>query len=418
MPSPDTRQPAPTPHTTIPRGGSPYPPRANARVPRPALSGRRIGGRCRSLSSRARRSLPAKGGPAEGSRRGFFPPVLLALALLLAGCTSEPGGESPTLLPEARGPFRRVTPVTRYAPGTLHEYINGQAPYVVSFGMQGLATADYAKADEPVTTVDVYDMGSPENAFALFRSNADLEGSPVDVGTEGAGAGGRVEFWQDRYYVVVSNPLAADPAIVRDVAARLAADLPAPGPMPAYLGWLPADGRVAKSEQYLPEAYLGYEPLARAVTARFDAGQGETPAAVTLFACRYDSADAAAAALAEFKKQVAAQSTIAPLDADSLKAIQAGAEAPGAGAPGATGGLPASASGDAEAPGAGTPGSASASSTGDAASQVDGFIADKFVMGQLVIFRSGTFLAGILPYSGSPASRDLLARLAKHVKAL
>jgi len=381
----------------------------NRDVPRPGLPGRAPGVCGRAI----RVPRPALAGRAE--RRvplAACPPVFLAITLLLAGCTSEPGDGQPNLLPPERGSLRRATDVTRYTPQTLHEYINGQAPYVVSFGMLGLATADYRQADEPVTTVDVYDMGSADNAFAIFRSNADVEGSPLDLGAEGAGADGRIEFWKNRYYVVVSNPLAEDPAIVRDLAERVAADIPPTDAMPAYLGWLPEEGRVARSEKYLAEAYLGYESLTRCVTARFAVGEGETPAEVTLFVCRYDSPDAATAALEEFKKQVAAQSTIAPLDADSHRAIQAGAEAPGA-----TGGSPASAAGDAEAPGAGAPG-ATGGLSASAASPVDGFIADKFVMGRLIIFRSGPHLAGILPYSGTPPTRTLLGRLAKHVEAL
>jgi len=329
---------------------------------------------------------------AHRARHAF--PALVGLLLAFAGCSPPDNVEQLDLFPAQCGPYRRTADVARYTPANLHEYINGEAPYVVSFGFQGLATADYRRADEPATTVDVYDMGSAQNAFALFRSNANLEASPVEIGTEGAGGEGRIEFWQGRYYAVVSNPAAEDDAAVRDLARRLAADLPPTGRMPPCLGWLPAEGRVEASLRFTPQAYLGYEVLSSAASARYRLrrnarddtgagageggqgpgqrpGEGGRAAEGTLFACRYESPDAAAAALAAFKDQVAAQSTLALLT-DTEKA-----------------------------------------SVGP-----DGFVAEEFVMGRLIVFRAGRFLAGMFPCSAAPADRSLLATLAAHLKAL
>jgi len=327
----------------------------------------------------------ATGGlPASVLRARWTPFVaLFAAALLaLAGCAPPDAETEPDLLPAARGPYRRVTPVARYTPANLYEYIDGQAPYVVSYGFVGLATADYRRADEPVTTVDVYDMGSVRNAFALFRSNANLESSPLDIGTEGAGGEGRIEFWQDRYYVVVSSPAAEDDTPVRDIARLLAADLPPTARLPDCLAWLPAEGRIEASLTFTPTAYLGYEVLRHAAAARFRLGEmasgaapakeapgGKPPPEVTLFACRYESPDAAAEALAAFRTQLASQSASMSLEEAELADLAA-----------------------------------------------EGFVADKFVMGRLVVFRRGRFLAGMLPWPDHPAARPCLAALAGHVK--
>jgi len=336
--------------------------------------------------------------------------LALASVLLLAGCAPSPDGDRSDPLPPVCGPYRRATPVARYAPETLYEYIDGQAPYVVSFGFVGLATADYRRGDEPVTTVDLYDMGSVENAFALFRSNANLEAQPLEVGAEGAGGDGRIEFWQGRFYVCVSNPAAEEDVHVRRLARLLADALPPTDHLPAYLGWLPAEGRIAGSERFLPVAYLGYEPLKSAVSARYrlappaDAGghraadgaagrDAETdrdpsePGArieageaqqkrpevreVTLFACRYASAEAAGRALADFTSQIAASGGPVPLDAAGLNGLGP-----------------------------------------------EGVVAERFVMGPLVVFRAGRFLAGLLPFADDPATRALLASLAAHVNGL
>ena len=392
---------------------------------------------------------PSGDGPPRAARLGrpLRAVAVLALLVALAGCAPSPDPDRPPdLFPDARGPHRRVTAVARYTPATLYEYIDGQAPYVVSFGFVELTTADYRRGDEPVTTVDVYDMGSPQNAFALVRSNANLEAQPLAVGAGGAGGDGRVEFRKGRYYVAVSNPDAAEAHHVEALARRLADDLPdADGPPPC-LAWLPTDGCIEKSEKFLPQAYLGYEPLADAASARYrlappgdaDPGPDAAPAReATLFVCRYDSPAAAATALVAFRSQVGAQSTPAPLDAPALEAIGQAASADavpdavgpgpygpgepsGDGPPGATGGLPASASRDGQGAAVAleSTGAAGAEASAEASPPPDGFIAERFVMGRLLIFRSGRFLAGMLPYDADPATLSLLSRLAQHLDGL
>jgi len=330
------------------------------------------------LAPGATGGLPAS---ARRPRGALFAAMLAAAFLALAGCAPAPEADAPDFLPAARGPYRRVTPVARYTSSNLYEYIDGQAPYVVSYGFVGLATADYRRADEPVTTVDVYDMGSVRSAFALFRSNANLESSPLDIGTEGAGGEGRIEFWQDRYYVVVSSPAAEDDTPVRDIARAVADDLPPTGRMPDCLAWLPAEGRIEASLTFTPTAYLGYEVLQHAAAARFRLGEtegaggakeaagGKPPPEVTLFACRYASPDAAVEALAALRTQLAGQS--APMSLEEAELADLAAE---------------------------------------------GVVADKFVMGRLVVFRQGRFLAGMLPWPDHPAARPCLAALAAHVK--
>lgn len=221
-----------------------------------------------------------------------WPDRLLALAMLalVAGGCASAGDEGP--LPEARGPWRREGPVRRLVAGNLHEQIDGAAPFVISFGFESLAVADYRRGDEPPTAVELYDMGSADNAFALFRSNANVEAQPLAIGTEGAGGDGRVEFWQGPHYVVVSNPVAEEGEHVTALARDLAAALPPTDAWPAYLDLLPTRGRVARSEQYLPADFLGREFLVRTVVARYKVGNAKP----TLFVCRYDTPAEAAQA--------------------------------------------------------------------------------------------------------------------------
>jgi len=275
--------------------------------------------------------------------------VVVAMSAVVGGCASSPGGD---LLPPERGEWRRAGEVTRYTADNLYDYIDGSAPFVISFGFRALATADYRRASEPVTTVDLYRMGSADNAFALFRNKANLEAEPVEVGTEGAGADARIEFWQGPYYVAVSNPSPEERENVLALARDVAASLPPTEAWPAYLKLLPEAGRVPRSEKYLPDSFLGYACLKRAVSARYTCGDAE----VTLFACRYDAPEAAAQALDAFKAQLEKKEPTEPLD------------------------------------------------RGDG-----GLVAEKFILGPLALFRRNRYLGGLIGYTENAA--DLLVDL-------
>ena len=283
--------------------------------------------------------------------------MLVTLILAAAGCSS-PGADQ-ILAPE-RGPWHRTGPVASYTADNLHEYIDGAAPFVVSFGFKLLKTASYRRGAETETTVDIYDMGSGDNAFALFRSNSNVEAGPLEVGAEGAGADARIEFWQGPCYVVVSNPTAGEKDEVLALARDLAQALPPGKALPAYLDLLPTTGRVVHSEKYTPSDYLGHEFLGRTVSARYKAGNRE----VTLFACRCDASTEAAAAMGRLKTFLEKRSP------------------------------------------------AQALTRGEG-----GFVAADSTLGRIAVFQRGQFVAGLYPYEDDPAADNLLADLDRRLGA-
>lgn len=286
------------------------------------------------------------------------PIIALCLALAAGGC-ARPSPER--FLAPSRGTWKRISPVRRYAAENLHQYIDGEAPFVVSFGFRSLHQAAYRCKGGSETTVDLYDMGSAANAFALFRSKANVESAPLDVGSEGAGEDATVEFWQGGYFVALGNPSPEEHASVVALARDLAKALPPTEAWPAYLELLPTTGRVERSEGYLPADFFGHEFLKRAVSARYKLAGRET----LLFACRYDRAKEAAQALVRFREGLARKQPARPLKrADG------------------------------------------------------GFIVDDAILGRLAVFRRGRFLGGLTRYLDDPAFEilldDLDGRLRSH----
>jgi hypothetical protein len=229
------------------------------------------------------------------------------LALLIGGCVRPPAKRA---LSPRRGEWTRVGAIRRFTADNLYEVINGEAPLVISFGFRSLARAEYTREDKAGLTVDLYDMGSTDNAFALFRSHADLDAQPLDVGTEGAGDDTRVEFWQGRFYVLVAAHIADETPNISPAARELAGDLPPTAAWSAYLDWLPQGGRIARSEQYAPSDFLGQEFLKRAVSARYNVGSREA----MVFASRCDSPSDAKRALALLETELGGNRAADPLD--------------------------------------------------------------------------------------------------------
>lgn len=282
--------------------------------------------------------------------------VLSAAVVVVGGC-ARPLGQR--YLTRSRGAWQRVGRLRHFTAQNLYDHIDGEAEFVISFGFRSLAQAVYRRSAQAETTVDIYDTGSASNAFALFRSRANVEAQPINVGSEGAWDEARLEFWQGRFYVALSMPPAGERESVLALAHDLARALPPTKAWPAYLELLPATGRVTRSEQYLPADFLGYEFLRRTITARYKLGGREA----MLFACRCESVAEAVEALARLEAVLGQQRPTRPL------------------------------------------------ALGDG-----GFLADDPTMGRLAVFRRGRFLGGMTRYAKDSATDRLLADLDRRLR--
>ncbi len=273
------------------------------------------------------------------------------LALVAGGCAAPLGRNC---LGAKRAGWARLGPVRHYTAGDLYDAIDGEAPFVISFGFRSLAQATYGESGKPLFAIELYDMGCEDNAFALFRAHVTLESKALDTGTEGAGDETRVEFWQGRFCAAVNALPSSQPVGAVAIARQLARDLPPTRAWPGYLKLLPAEQRVERSEQYAPSDFLGREFLKRAVSARYKLGGREA----MLFACRYDAASEAASALARLRAVLQAKKPTEPL------------------------------------------------AVGDG-----GFVAEEAVLGTLAAFRRGRFVAGAVGRVRPPELDGLLGAL-------
>lgn len=162
----------------------------------------------------------------------------------------------------------------------LFELVNGHAEFFISAGFKQSAVAGYKIAGVdggmPVINIDVYDMGTPENAFGVMTEEG-AQAEAFDVGFMGVKTGESVMFIKGPYYVKVTafangvDNLPACASAVDKAMAGVASTLP-------QFDRLPDKGAIGKN--YVRKDYLGMEFFAGVFEKKYNRGGAEFSAFV------------------------------------------------------------------------------------------------------------------------------------------
>jgi len=165
--------------------------------------------------------------------------VLVALAILFAGgaglLTAQKNAGAARLasfIPRTAGPW--LSEADRvYDAATIFQYLDG-AGEVYRFHKDG----------RPDIVVDLFDMGSSDDAFGVFTH--DLDGEDAGTGQGSNYKAGLLSFWKGRYFVSVQTEEETKdtkPAVL-DLGRKIAAAIPESGPAPKLVSYLPPEGLV------------------------------------------------------------------------------------------------------------------------------------------------------------------------------
>ena len=200
--------------------------------------------------------------------------LTLCLALSMAAFTacSSQGSD----FPEVAG-WTQPGEVLIYDADTLWEYINGAAELFVAYGVQSCRTTDLTSGDLTVT-VDLYDMGTPLNAYGVFEREA--FGESIQLSEAAAAIVSppyQALLLKGSTYAKV-NAFEGELTLAsgRDLLEALANSLPGQTSLPSELQLLPSIGKVDGTEAYQAEAFLGLTELTDCVFAEY-AAEGEEP---------------------------------------------------------------------------------------------------------------------------------------------
>lgn len=160
-----------------------------------------------------------------------------------------------------------------YGPENLWDEINGGAEVFVSYGFRELEIREIT-ADSITVSVGIYDMGSRLNAYGMFRTETpeDAEFGPIGVRSYIV-APYLGLLLKDRFYVKASAYTGKmGEAEYAALLASLAAALPGGDDLPDELALLPAEGKIAGSDRFTRESFLGLKELRHCVHARYGDG--------------------------------------------------------------------------------------------------------------------------------------------------
>jgi hypothetical protein len=235
----------------------------------------------------------------SSKRSMILPGFCLVLSLLAGreGGTQQKAGPE-LLLPQLAG-WVRDGNFQEYIPESLFEYIDGAAESYLSYDFQHLTVGQYKKnGASPALTVEVYDMGSPLNAFGIYSAERYPESRFLPIGVQGYVEEGALNFLAGRFYVKLmcydGGPGAEEVLLG---AARLVADrISGQGGFPSVLAAFPRQNLVANSEKFILKNFLGRGFLEAGYTAQYRLAAEE----FECFIIEAGAADRAAGMLQQF----------------------------------------------------------------------------------------------------------------------
>jgi hypothetical protein len=187
----------------------------------------------------------------------------------LTACSSQVSD-----FPEVAG-WTQPGEVLIYDADNLWEYINGAAELFVSYGVQSCRTTDLTSGDLTVT-VDLYDMGTPLNAYGVFEREASGESVQVSEAVAALVSPPYQALLVRGSTYAKGNTFEGELTLAagQDLLEALASSLDGQTSLPSELQLLPSGGKVAGTEAYQAEAFLGLTELTDCVFAEY-AAEGE-----------------------------------------------------------------------------------------------------------------------------------------------
>ena len=136
---------------------------------------------------------------------------------------------------------------------TIFDYIDGAGEVYLAYGFKELLVRNFANQDEPnepEVTVELFDMGSSEDAFGIFSHSR--EGEEGEIGQGSQYQAGLLFFWKARFFVCVlaKQETPAAKQAVMALGEAIANAIPERGSKPRLLNLLPEEGLIQQSIRY------------------------------------------------------------------------------------------------------------------------------------------------------------------------
>lgn len=146
--------------------------------------------------------------------------------------------------------YRLDRKVEFYDRQTAFRYMDGAAELYRAYAFKLLMVRKYVKKDHPSILVELFDMGSSEDAFGIFSYQTGEE--EVGIGQASDYGGGLLRFWKGDFFVNVfaerETPMTRGDILT--IGRSIANNIKKEGPLPKLIQFLPKEGLVQKTLRY------------------------------------------------------------------------------------------------------------------------------------------------------------------------
>lgn len=159
-------------------------------------------------------------------------------------------------IPRSTGDWTAQDPDRAYDAETIFDYIDGAGEVYRAYNMRGCLSRRYTAGGAPAIVLDVFDMGTSEDAFGVFTH--DRDGEPVKAGQDGLYRPGWLSFWKGRFFVSIYAERETEAAKEAVFALAGAVDslIREGGKKPRILDKLPPGGLEERSVRFLHHPML------------------------------------------------------------------------------------------------------------------------------------------------------------------
>ncbi len=204
--------------------------------------------------------------------------VILAASLLFALSTfhlmAGPGDPPLYLLPASGGVKGWVKDGEHisYLPDNLWEYINGSAERFLEYDFEQVLVQHYSDSEGGEIKVEIYDHGSPLDAFGIYSRLRSQDSDFLEIGNEAFGDGYSIHFWKGQFYVKVSA-YDENNGRLDDFALHVAEKIEDPGSTPAETGLFDLGDYTGTNITYISKGVLGSGKLPPAFVGEYGVEQ-------------------------------------------------------------------------------------------------------------------------------------------------
>lgn len=183
--------------------------------------------------------------------------VMLATAAAAAGLTTGCGKSQEraaatmeNMAPQEIDGWKMAEKPEVYDRQTIFSYIDGAGEVYLAYNFGEVTVFHYTKPDNPDVTAEIFDMGSPEDAYGVFSHSREQEAPGIGQGYEYRS--GVMFFWKDKYYVsaVTDKETPESKEAVFALAKDIAGRIPEMGSRPKLVDVLPQNGLIPFSVRY------------------------------------------------------------------------------------------------------------------------------------------------------------------------